>query len=91
MEAIYVKLIQLEKQLEQRQALESTKRQLNMKLQAGEKLRKEDRQHLYNIMISLRKNLDQEQEQERLENSCVDLEQRANEHRRAPRESPRVD
>lgn len=89
MEAIYTKLIQLEKRLEQRQALESTIRQLNMKLQAGEKLRKEDRQHLYNIMISLRKNLDQEQE--RLENSCVDLEQRANEHRRAPRESPRVD
>ncbi|XP_015693838.2 factor of DNA methylation 2-like [Oryza brachyantha] len=71
MEVIYAKLEQLEKQLEQRQALESTVRQLNMKIQAGERLRHDDYEHIYSIMICLRTIIDEEKE--RLVDSCADL------------------
>ncbi|VAH72421.1 unnamed protein product [Triticum turgidum subsp. durum] len=61
MEAIHAKLIQLERQLEQRdKALVLTARQLNMKLQAGEKLAKEDHQRLYAVMTNVRNILDEE-------------------------------
>ncbi|KAF7027743.1 hypothetical protein CFC21_039762 [Triticum aestivum] len=61
MEAIHAKLIQLERQLEQRdKALVLTARQLNMKLQAGEKLAEEDHQRLYAVMTYVRNILDEE-------------------------------
>ncbi|KAF0918315.1 hypothetical protein E2562_023386 [Oryza meyeriana var. granulata] len=74
MESIYAKLNQLEKQLEQRQALVSTIRELNMKVQPGEGLRKEDHEHIYSIMICLRTIVDEEKE--RLVDSCADLMKR---------------
>ncbi|KAM3197596.1 hypothetical protein ACQJBY_072957 [Aegilops geniculata] len=61
MEAIHAKLIQLERQLEQRdKALVLIARQLNMKLQAGEKVPEEDHQHLYAVMTYVRNILDEE-------------------------------
>ncbi|KAL6627446.1 hypothetical protein ACP70R_031172 [Stipagrostis hirtigluma subsp. patula] len=69
-DAVYAKVIQLEKQLQQREALEL----LNKKLQAGENLTEEECQHLYALMIILRKCIDQEEV--RLANSFVDLTKR---------------
>ena len=61
MEAIHAKLIQLERQMEQRdKALVLIARQLNMRLQAGEKLAEEDHQRLYAVMTSVRNILDEE-------------------------------
>mgnify|MGYP001024154397 CR=1 FL=1 len=61
MEAIHAKLIQLERQLEQRdKALVLIARQLNMKLQAGEMLAEEDHQRLYAVMTYVRNILDEE-------------------------------
>ncbi|KAM3346725.1 hypothetical protein ACQJBY_020977 [Aegilops geniculata] len=61
MEAIHAKLIQLERQLEQRdKALVLIARQLNMKLQAGEKVPEEDHQRLYAVMTYVRNTLDEE-------------------------------
>ncbi|XP_048567557.1 factor of DNA methylation 2-like [Triticum urartu] len=61
MEAIHAKLIQLERQLEQRdKALVLIARQLNMKLQAGEKVPEEDHQRLYAVMTYVRNILDEE-------------------------------
>lgn len=61
MEAIHAKLIQLERQLEQRdKALVLIARQLNMKLQAGEMLPEEDHQRLYAVMTYVRNILDEE-------------------------------
>ncbi|XP_062183171.1 factor of DNA methylation 1-like [Phragmites australis] len=74
METIYAKVIQLEKEVERREAQVSAIRLLNMKLQAGENLTKEECQHLYKLMIILNNCL--EQERERLKNSFVDLTKR---------------
>lgn len=74
MEAIYAKLNQLEKQLEQRQSLESIIRQMNMNLQAGGSLRKEDHEHIYSIMICLRTIVDEEKEM--LVDSCAEIMKR---------------
>uniref|UniRef100_A0A0E0JE04 Factor of DNA methylation 1-5/IDN2 domain-containing protein n=1 Tax=Oryza punctata TaxID=4537 RepID=A0A0E0JE04_ORYPU len=74
MEPIYAKLNQLEKQLEQRQALESTIRQMNMKLQAGESLGKEDHEHIYSIMVCLRTIVDEKKEM--LVDSCAEIMRR---------------
>uniref|UniRef100_M8BSV7 Factor of DNA methylation 1-5/IDN2 domain-containing protein n=1 Tax=Aegilops tauschii TaxID=37682 RepID=M8BSV7_AEGTA len=61
MEAIHAKLIQLERQLEQRdKALVLIARQLNMKLQAGEMLAEEDHQRLFAVMAYVRNILDEE-------------------------------
>ncbi|KAI5004697.1 hypothetical protein ZWY2020_031940 [Hordeum vulgare] len=61
MEAIHSKLIQLERQLEQRDKdLVLIARQLNMKLQAAEKLPEEDHQCLYGVMTHVRNILDEE-------------------------------
>nr|CDM81211.1 unnamed protein product [Triticum aestivum] len=61
MEAIHAKLIQLERQLEQRdKALVLIARQLNMKLQAGEMLAEEDHQRLFAVMTYVRNILDEE-------------------------------
>ncbi|KAE8781370.1 protein INVOLVED IN DE NOVO 2-like [Hordeum vulgare] len=61
MEAIHCKLIQLERQLEQRDKdLVLIARQLNMKLQAAEKLPEEDHQCLYGVMTHVRNILDEE-------------------------------
>uniref|UniRef100_A0A0D3EJJ9 Factor of DNA methylation 1-5/IDN2 domain-containing protein n=1 Tax=Oryza barthii TaxID=65489 RepID=A0A0D3EJJ9_9ORYZ len=74
MEAIYAKLNQLEKQLEQRQSLESIIRQMNMNLQAGGSLRKEDHEHIYSIMMCLRTIVDEEKEM--LVDSCAEIMKR---------------
>ncbi|GJN37495.1 hypothetical protein PR202_gb26461 [Eleusine coracana subsp. coracana] len=74
MEAIFTKLNQLEKQLQQKKQQESVICQLNMKLQTGENLTKEEYQHLYELMIILKNCLDQEHE--RLKNSYLDLKKR---------------
>ncbi|XP_048556429.1 factor of DNA methylation 2-like [Triticum urartu] len=61
MEAIHAKIIQLERQLEQRdKALVLIARQLNMKLQAGEKVPEEDHQRLYAVMTYVRNIVDEE-------------------------------
>lgn len=74
MEAIRTKLTQLEKQLAQREALVFTAQQLNMRVQAGEKLNEEDHQHLYAVVMSWWHILDEEQK--RLKASCVNLIER---------------
>ncbi|TVU21913.1 hypothetical protein EJB05_31584, partial [Eragrostis curvula] len=71
MEAIYAKVVQLERQLEQRQAQESAICLLNTKLQTGANLSKEEYQHLHVLMIILKNCL--HQESERLQNSSVDI------------------
>jgi hypothetical protein len=60
MEAIHAKLVQLEEQLEQREALALVTQQLDMKLQAGENLTdiEENHRHLYAMKVCL----DNEQE-----------------------------
>ncbi|CAM0957644.1 unnamed protein product [Alopecurus aequalis] len=70
MEAIQSKLIQLEEQLEQREVLLLMTRQLNMKLEAGEKLTEEDHRHLYAVMIYL------DEELKRFKDSLLDLYKR---------------
>jgi hypothetical protein len=60
MEVTHAKLIQLKEQLEQKEALALVTQQLNMKLQAGEKLTdiEEDHRPLYTMKVYL----DDEQE-----------------------------
>ncbi|KAL6848196.1 hypothetical protein ACP4OV_022324 [Aristida adscensionis] len=70
MNATYARLIQLEKQLQQREAIEL----LNIKLQAREKLTEEECQHLYTLMIIWNKCIDQEQA--RFAKSFVNLTKR---------------
>lgn len=74
MEPIYAKLHQLEKQLEQRQALEATIRQMNMNLQARGRLGNEDHEHIYSIMVCLRTIVDEEKEM--LADSCAEIMKR---------------
>jgi signal recognition particle GTPase len=74
MEVIFARVIQLEKQMENRKQQESVQCQLNMKLQIGEKLTKEEYKHLYELMVILKNCLDQERE--RLKNSYFDLKRR---------------
>uniref|UniRef100_A0A0E0BX29 Factor of DNA methylation 1-5/IDN2 domain-containing protein n=1 Tax=Oryza meridionalis TaxID=40149 RepID=A0A0E0BX29_9ORYZ len=74
MEPIYAKLHQLEKQLEQRKALESTIRQMNMNLQAGGSLGNEDYEHIYSIMVCLRTIVDEEKEM--MVDSCAEIMKR---------------
>ncbi|RLM91462.1 factor of DNA methylation 2-like [Panicum miliaceum] len=74
MEAINAKVIQLEKQLEQKEAQESAICLLNTKLQAGENLRMEEYEHLYKLLTILKECL--EQKSERFQNAYVDLTQR---------------
>lgn len=74
MEAIFTKLNQFEKQLEQKKQQESVISQLNMKLQTGENLSNEEYQHLYELMIILKNCLDQEHE--RLKKLYLDLKKR---------------
>ncbi|CAO2209009.1 unnamed protein product [Urochloa humidicola] len=74
MEAINVKVIQLEKQLEQKKAQESTICLLNTKVQAGENLRMEEYEHLYKLMTNSKECL--EKKCERFQNAYVDLTRR---------------
>lgn len=74
MEAINSKVVQLEKQLEQKKAQVSTISLLNMKLQTGENLKKEECQHLYRLMTIWKECL--EQERERYQNAYIDLTKR---------------
>lgn len=61
MEAIHCKLIQLERQLEQRDKdLVLITRQLNMKLQAGKKHPEEDHQCLYGVTTNVRNIMEEE-------------------------------
>ncbi|CAL4958139.1 unnamed protein product [Urochloa decumbens] len=71
MEAINAKVIQLEKQLEQKEAQESAICLLNTKLQAGENLRMEDYQQLITISKECL-----EKRCERFQNAYVDLTRR---------------
>jgi hypothetical protein len=67
MEAFHSKIIQLKKQLEQREALVLMTRHLNMKLQAGEKLTDDDYRHFHALMVYLNEEL------QRLSASWLDL------------------
>ncbi|RCV24637.1 hypothetical protein SETIT_5G101800v2 [Setaria italica] len=73
MEAINAKVIQLEKQLEQKEAQESAICLLNTKLQAEENL-KEAYGHLHKLVTISKECL--EQERERFQNVYIDLAQR---------------
>nr|TKW13414.1 hypothetical protein SEVIR_5G099700v2 [Setaria viridis] len=73
MEAINAKVIQLEKQLEQKEAQESAICLLNTKLQAEENL-KEAYGHLHRLVTISKECL--EQERERFQNVYIDLAQR---------------
>lgn len=74
MKAINAKVIQLEKQLEQKEAQESAICMLNKKLQPGKNLRMEEYEHLYKLVTILKECL--EQKAERFQNAYVDLTQR---------------
>ena len=74
MEAINAKVIQLEKQLEQKEAQEYAICMLNTKLQAVENLSIEEYGHLYKLLTILKECL--EQKAERFQNAYVDLTQR---------------
>jgi hypothetical protein len=80
MEAIHAKLIQLERQLEQRdKSLVLIARQLNMKLQAGEKLAEEDHQRLFAVMTYVRNILGEEGK--RMYDSLLDLNREQPNHK----------
>ncbi|KAG2587013.1 hypothetical protein PVAP13_5NG090200 [Panicum virgatum] len=74
MEAINAKVIQLEKQLEQKEAQEYAICMLNTKLQAVENLSIEEYGHLYKLLTILKECL--EQKSERFQNAYVELTQR---------------
>ncbi|OEL27855.1 Factor of DNA methylation 2 [Dichanthelium oligosanthes] len=74
MEAINAKVIQLEKQLEQKEAQESAICLLNTKLQTGENIKMEEYEHLYKLMIISRECL--EQKFGRFQKAYVDLTKR---------------
>ncbi|CAO2193641.1 unnamed protein product [Urochloa humidicola] len=74
MEAINAKLIQLEKQLEQKEAQESAIHQLNTKLLAGENSRMEENEQLCKLMTISKECL--EKKRERFQNAYVDLTRR---------------
>ncbi|CAL4965220.1 unnamed protein product [Urochloa decumbens] len=74
MKAINAKVIQLEKQLVQKEAQESAICLLNTKLQAGENLRVEEYEHLCKLMTISKECL--EKKCERFQNAYVDLTRR---------------
>ncbi|KXG31891.2 hypothetical protein SORBI_3003G072801 [Sorghum bicolor] len=74
MEAINAKVVQLEKQLEQKEAQVSATCLLDMILQTGGNVREEECQHLYKL-VTIWKEC-QEQERQRYQNAHVDLTKR---------------
>lgn len=74
MEAINAEVVQLEKQLEQKEAQVSATSLLNMILQTGGNLREEECQHFYKLMTIWKEC--QELECQRYQNAHIDLTKR---------------